>query len=162
MARIPLRYIDIEPSDQYREYIDKKIGILFTGGVGTGKTYELVGLIKSLIASGEKVRFRTFGELCREIRDAVGNNNYTELYNKYISNGIFIIDDLGIENSTPFIKEFIYNLVNDLYNDNKILIITTNLTSEELLTNYSQRVVSRLSEMCEIIKLVGKDRRNKK
>lgn len=161
-ASIPLRYAELEPSDEYRKYIDKKMGILFTGGVGTGKTYELVRLMKSLIASGEKVRFRTFGELCREIRDAVGDNNYTALYNKYVSNQIFIIDDLGVENSTPFIKEFIYNLVNDLYNDNKILIVTTNLTSEELLANYSQRVVSRLSEMCEVVKLTGKDQRNKK
>jgi len=162
MANIPPRYFDVKASDKYRHYVDNDKGILFTGGVGTGKTYELVALMKSLILSGKSVMFRTFGEICRQIRDAVGNNTYTELYNKYLNTDIFVIDDLGVENSTPFIKEFLYNLINDLYNNKKVILMTTNLTSTELLANYTQRVVSRLNEMCAIVKLEGQDRRNKK
>lgn len=162
MANIPPRYADIKASDKYRHFVDGDKGILFTGGVGTGKTYELVALMKSLILSEKRVKFRTFGEICRQIRDAVGDNTYTELYNRYLHTDVFVIDDLGIENSTPFIKEFMYNLINDLYNNKKVVLITTNLTSTELLANYTQRVVSRLNEMCAIVKLEGQDRRNKK
>lgn len=160
-ANIPLRYLDVKPSSKYRHFVDSDKGVLFLGGVGTGKTYELVALIKNLILSEKKVRFRTFGEICRQIRDAVGDNTYTELYNKYLSADVFVIDDLGIENSTTFIKEFIYNLINDLYNNRKVVLITTNLSSAELLSNYTQRVVSRLNEMCGVVKLEGNDRRNR-
>lgn len=161
-AKIPKRYEEVDPSDRYMKSIQNEKGVLFIGGVGTGKTYELVALMKHLISEGKRVKFRTFGEICRQIRDAVGENQYNDLYDSYLKSEVFVIDDLGVENSTPFIKEFIYNLINDIYNNKKILLMTTNLTGAELLGNYTQRVVSRLNEMCDVEKLDGNDRRKSK
>ena len=158
-ANIPKRYADVDGSDKYMKSINKEKGVLLIGGVGTGKTYELVALMKHLMSEGKRVKFRTFGEICRQIRDAVGDNEYNDLYDRFLRSDVFVIDDLGVENSTPFIKEFIYNLINDMYNNRKILLMTTNLTSSELLNNYTQRVVSRLNEMCDVVKLDGNDRR---
>lgn len=162
IANIPKRYEEVDPSDRYMKSIQNEKGVLFIGGVGTGKTYELVALMKHLISEGKRVKFRTFGEICRQIRDAVGENQYNDLYDSYLKSEVFVIDDLGVENSTPFIKEFIYNLINDIYNNKKILLMTTNLTGAELLGNYTQRVVSRLNEMCDVEKLDGNDRRKSK
>lgn len=160
-ARIPSRYQQVPVGVKYADILKSGKGILFTGGVGTGKTYELASAMKWLLGEGEAVRFRTFGDICRNIRDSIGKKNYSEVYREWFSEDIFVVDDLGVENSTSFIQEFVYNLINDYYNWNKRLLITTNLTSQELVENYGQRVVSRLSEMCEIVNLEGNDRRRK-
>ena len=155
-AYIPERFADV-PADT-RVPIGS---IMWSGGVGTGKTYKLVATMKALISRGNEVRFISWGSLVRKIRDSIQNGNYNELYTNILAQNYIVIDDLGTENTTDFICEFVYNLINDVYNfgDKKKLLLTTNLTGVALAQKYGDRTISRLTEMCEVVKMVGDDRR---
>ena len=51
---------------------------------------------------------------------------------------LLIIDDLGSEFSTQFTVACIYNIINTRINLGKPVIISTNLTGEELEAKYTQ------------------------
>ena len=158
-ANIPNRYKDVVADDYHlQEFLDS--GIIFTGQVGTGKTHQLIALLKAVIQSQvQKCEFVTFGELTRIVRGSIKDNTYNEVYEDFAHREFLFLDDMGTENTTDFMKEFFYNLINDRYNNMKPTAITTNLSSEELRQLYSERFVSRLLGICKVVKIEGKDRR---
>jgi len=66
---------------------------------------------------------------------------------------------LGKENSTDWSRQIIYNIINQRYERLKPVIITTNLSVQELNRRVGEATVSRLLEMCQGIKLNGSDYR---
>jgi len=163
ILKIPKRYSGIKSDNQYLKLLKDGKGLLFIGGVGTGKTYSLISTLLALAEERDKyIQFQTFSEVARAIRESIGDNSYNRVYDKYVSSEILVMDDIGTENTTDFMKEFMYNMINDRYNNMLPIMITTNLDSQELSRIYSQRIVSRLFEMCEIIRLEGEDKRKRK
>jgi DNA replication protein DnaC len=79
-------------------------------------------------------------------------------------NKFIIIDDLDTVQTTDFrsqnLKNFIYKLIDYRYNENLIIVFTTNRNYEELVSFYGGRVVDRLLGLCEIIKIEGKSKRS--
>ena len=70
------------------------------------------------------------------------------------------LDDVGAENTTPWVLEELYSIVNTRYEEQRSMVITTNLTDpEQLREQIGPRTVSRLDEMCDDIPVFGPDRR---
>lgn len=135
-------------------------GLLISGSVGTGKTFMCIQIIKTYHkATGSLVKYRTIGEILRKVRESIGKNNYNDLYSKLVNEPLLVIDDIGVETVTDFMKEFLYNIVNDRYNAMIPILLTTNLSAEEFIKYYGERTYSRIAEMCNIVKLQGKDKR---
>ena len=82
-----------------------------------------------------------------------------------VSYPLLIIDDLGIERNSEFALEMIYNVVDRRYCTRKPLIVTTNLSYQDMtrkdLDIEHQRIYSRLMEMCFPVIYQGKDQRQK-
>jgi len=160
---IPQRFVGVNGNVELgKTLLDK--GLLITGGVGTGKTHLLAQAIIGIadvkdLGSGMKIRFRTYGEVARMIRGSIGNGSYQQVYRQLATEDILIMDDLGTENNTEFMVEFLYNIINDRYNKMKPIGITTNLGSRDIINIYGERIASRLNHMCRVIKLNGGDRR---
>ena len=57
---------------------------------------------------------------------------------------LLIIDDLGIESVKPFVKEKLFNLIDTRYRTDKPMIVTSNLTLEEIKVTFGDRVADRL------------------
>ena len=55
--------------------------------------------------------------------------------------------------------EQLYSLINARYEEERAVIITTNLERDDLATQINERTVSRLEEMCEILPVGGEDLR---
>ena len=75
-----------------------------------------------------------------------------------------MIDDLSTERKTEYMQEIVFNVIDSRYRAKLPIIVTTNLTREELLNPADltyQRIFSRLFEMCTPIEVSGKDRRQK-
>jgi DNA replication protein DnaC len=71
------------------------------------------------------------------------------------------IDDLGAENRTDWVLEQLYTIVNSRYEDERAMIVTTNLSYEELVEQLGERTVSRLVGICgDGIPLYGQDERS--
>ena len=78
---------------------------------------------------------------------------------------LLIIDDLASERDTEYMGEIVQNIIDSRYRSGLPLIITTNLTAEELkhpAEIRKQRIYSRLFEMCVPVEVKGYDRRKKK
>ena len=70
------------------------------------------------------------------------------------------IDDLGAENTTDWVLEQLYSIVNTRYEDERAMIATTNLSYEELVEQLGERTVSRLVAICgDGLPLYGEDDR---
>lgn len=143
--------------------------LLFTGNTGLGKTFLSNCITKEIINKNKIVIYQTSPMMLDSIIDyRFGKNNISEeYYNDLINCDLLIIDDLGTEsiNSLKFTE--LFNLLNTrlLNQNNKSLktIISTNLTLQNLFSNYDERIVSRIVGYYNICRFFGDDIRfNKK
>ena len=78
-----------------------------------------------------------------------------------INHNLLCIDDMGAEKLTSHTKSLLYEVMDGRYaNKKKGLIITSNLSLSELSAQLEDdRISSRIAGMCQIIRMVGEDRR---
>lgn len=138
-------------------------GLLLYGDVGTGKTFAAACVANALIDKGYPVLMTNFARICNTVQGLFeGKQEYYDSFNNF---PLLIIDDLKAERKTEYMQEIVYTVIDGRYRAGLPVIITTNLTSDELkhpadLTN--QRIFSRLLEMTIPIEVTGTDRRREK
>lgn len=161
--------------------IRNKRSVFITGPCGTGKTHMGLGLIYewarnnftyTLHKDGFAVKnylnndvpvYTPMIEVLAELRHAMHISKAeideeTVLAN-YLDRPVVFLDDVGSEKITDWSRQILYLIVDRLYRTDQQLIITTNMTLQELAEATDDRIASRLMEMCTIIKLSGHDRR---
>ena len=138
-------------------------GLLLFGSVGTGKTYLAACVANALIDNGIPCLVTNFARIANEVQGLFeGKQEYYDNLNKY---PLLVIDDLSAERKTEYMQEIVFNVIDARYRANLPLIVTTNLTREELLHPSDltyQRIFSRLFEMTVPIEVTGEDRRQRK
>ena len=68
--------------------------------------------------------------------------------------------DRTLARSTDWVLEELYSIVNARYEDSRSIVITTNLDDRKALQEQiGERTVSRLTEMCKELPVLGHDRR---
>ena len=160
-----------EKSKQYAESFVKgenKDSLFITGGVGTGKTHLAASIANYLIENEIPVIFGTLITLLNDIKDTyrIDGNCESDVINKYSKVAMLIIDDLGKERPSEWTLEKLFTIVNNRYENDLPIIITTNYNKEKLrkrlLCNYNEEIVdsiiSRLYEMFRVIIIFGKDK----
>ena len=78
---------------------------------------------------------------------------YEDLYNC----DLVIVDDLGTELSNSFTNSQFFSFLNERHLRKKSILISTNLSLEELKARYSERIFSRLTSNFTFRKLSGPD-----
>lgn len=138
-------------------------GLLFFGDVGTGKTFYSACIANALIDKGYGVLMTNFARIANTVQGLFeGKQEYYDSLNRF---PLLILDDLSAERKTEYMQEIVFNVIDSRYRAGLPLIITTNLTSEELKNPDDvtfKRTYSRLLEMCIPVKVEGKDRRREK
>lgn len=121
-----------------------KININILGGAGTGKTFLLECIASSMIKLGKSVCYKTafdVNEICKQYH--LGKSN--EFYD-LLNSEILLIDDLGTEPIFKNVtKEYLYNIINQRQINKKPTFITTNLSLDNILDKYDERIFSRLA-----------------
>jgi DNA replication protein DnaC len=179
-AVIPRRYRDvsfdrppvteIEPQvvtatrrfvDRIDEHLDAGHGLWFMGPVGTGKTTLAMLVSGSALRAGRSVAIYSLPRLLNEIRETHrAERSHVDLLDRLTAVDLLHIDDVGAERTTDWVLEELYSIVNARYEDQKSVVITTNILDREALCEQiSERTVSRLTEMCDELPLLGHDRR---
>ena len=136
-------------------------GIIFYGSTGTGKTFISCCIANALIDLGYLVIVTNFSKIANELLSTYDKSDYME---KLMKCNLLIIDDLDIERQTGYMSETVYNVIDSRYRSGKPMIVTTNLSSEQLKnpgTIEKQRVYSRIMDVCIPILFAGEDRRYK-
>ncbi len=130
------------------------------GDVGTGKTVFAWSYYLDAKSRGNNAMYLNFADYCRNLRSRYKEGDpYAYAEDIETFQGCLILDDIGAEKSTDFIIESVYMLVNYRYENMLQTLLVSNLSMSTLGKRMNSRIISRLTEMCEIIKFDGKDRR---
>jgi DNA replication protein DnaC len=141
-------------------------GLWFMGDVGTGKTTLAMLVSKEAIKRGHSVAIYSVPRLLAEIRDTydagTGERSYAGLFAQLVNVDLLHLDDLGAEKQTEWVLEQLYALVNERYEQERAIVVTTNLIETGALEQQiGRRTVSRLTEMTDQLPLFGPDLRER-
>lgn len=149
--------------DNFVEMKQRGKGLLLYGTVGSGKTYIAACIANELINRGRPCLVTNFARITNTLQGMFeGKQRYLDDLNRL---DLLVIDDLSAERDTSFMNEMVFNVIDARYRSGKPLIVTSNLTSEELMRPNNidkQRIYSRVLEMCFPVEVKGVDRRKKK
>jgi DNA replication protein DnaC len=153
-----------EFTDRIEDNLDSGRGLWFFGGAGTGKTTLAMLVSRLTLESGRSVAIYSLPKLLARIRrtyDAeAGEQSYIQFFERLTGVDLLHLDDLGAENRTEWVIEQLYALVNERYESQRSLVVTTNLDQADLEEQIGERVVSRLVEICgDPLPLFDDDRR---
>lgn len=162
--------LDKKMSEIVRKYVENRrevcadnIGLLLHGDTDGGKTFWAACIANAMIDNGMSAMITTIPALTRAMQENFEENKVHVL--NQISNVRFLIlDDVGFERRTPYASEKLYEIINARYLAKRPLIVTTNLTLDEIKNpddmDY-KRVFSRIVEMTTPIHVAGQERRQK-
>jgi DNA replication protein DnaC len=133
----------------------KSIGLLLWGNVGTGKSFFAGCIANALLEEGVPVLMTNFSRILNSLSGMYSDekNQFIDSLNKY---SLLIIDDLGIERSTEFALEQVFNVIDSRYRSKLPLIVTTNMTLDELKHPQDlarSRIYDRVLERCVPLKI---------
>ena len=149
------------------EQLDAGAGIWFTGDVGTGKTTLAMLISRTAMEADRTVAIYSLPRLLALLRDTYKDDarySLNDLLDRLSAVDLLHIDDVGAEQTSPWVLEQLYTIVNTRYEDGKAIMVTTNLIKPEgddgLVEQIGQRTVSRLYEICgEPKPMFGEDQR---
>lgn len=140
--------------------------LLFTGNTGLGKTFLTNSIAKMAIENTNSVIYQTAPIFMDKLIEYKFSNDSTgfnkEQYQKIYDVDLLIIDDLGTETMTNNKFTELFNIINTRLLNNKKMLISTNLTLNQLFNRYDERVMSRIIGDFTICKFIGEDIRLKK
>lgn len=148
-----------EYADQFPEHLRTGKGLLLYGPVGTGKSVATACIANAVMEKGYRAKMTSISDVADELWAAEDKAAYLRHLVKY---DLLILDDLGAERKTPYMQEMVYKVINARYADGGPMLITTNLTREELGNPAdigNKRSYSRALERCLAIHVDGADRR---
>ena len=158
---------DAELSDICRRYVarwksmeDKNLGILFYGPVGTGKSYYACAIANALLDKCVSALVTNFPRLLNILQGVRDRQSYIDALRSY---RLLVIDDLGVERDSQYAAEQVFNVIDARSRSGLPLIVTTNLSMDELdnpPTTQHARIYDRVKELCPIrLKMTGQSRR---
>jgi DNA replication protein DnaC len=155
-GRIPRRYrevsFDREPLPtlertapyvvrEVREYVQnvserivRGQGIWFTGDVGTGKTTLAMLVSKAALEANHSVAIYSLPRLLGVLRETFNDASrysLSEFIDRLTKVDLLHIDDVGAEQTSAWVLEQLYTIVNTRYEDGRALVLTTNLVLKD-------------------------------
>ena len=134
----------------WEEFKKDSTGLLLWGNVGTGKSFIAGCIANALLDKGVPVIMTNFARLLNKLTDmyAGDRNAYIDSFKRY---PLMIIDDLGVERNSEFAREQVFSVIDSRYRSELPMIVTTNLTLEELQHPEDlsrSRIYDRVLERC--------------
>ena len=135
--------------------------LLFLGRTGLGKTHLSLAIAGQVAAAGAGVLYSSIQAIVdryERVRfDRGPSSDDREFIHMAPRCDLLVIDDLGSEFSTTFSQSVFYNLLNERITAGLPVILSTNLTLEQLNTTYNERIASRVLCGCTSYSFAGKD-----
>ena len=137
-------------------------GLYLCGGVGTGKTHLAVAVLNEVVRKKRVPSlFVTVPELLDNLREAYNKpgRDLDEWMDAVQNADFLVLDDLGSERVTEWVRERIFVIVNHRYREQLPTVFTSNVGPKDLAEQLGERTASRIIAMCEWIALEGDDYR---
>ena len=140
---------------------------LFWGGTGLGKTHLSLAIAGKAIEKGMGViygsaqSFAVALERERFLREQDMAED-ADVQSQLTDCDLLILDDLGTEASSNYVKSAFYDIINSRMMKNKPTLISTNLTMKDLEKRYTPRFTSRIAGYYSKVQFLGNDVRLQK
>ena len=127
--------------------------LTLTGPTGTGKTMLATAALRELLGVGLTGRYEYVPRLLGQLRSAAGNHHDSSgdhvegIIDRCRHCKVLVLDDLGLENGSEFGVSSLSSIIEDRLTASSRLIVTTNLTHDQLADKHSgayARIASRL------------------
>lgn len=167
-------------------YPAQKIGLLFIGPCGVGKTHLAAAILSELVAKKNAFGvFYDFRDLIRDIQNTFSPDSEvseSDILAPVFDCGILVLDELGARRSSSWVEDTVFYIINRRYNEEKVTIFTSNFpdTAEDadarapmfkktsgfgvaakpedtLVDRIGIRLRSRIYEMCKVVEIDGED-----
>lgn len=156
-SSIMRRYVDHFP-----EFLHQGRGMILYGQCGSGKTFAAACVVNALIDQGYKCFMTNFSRIANTISGLrEGKQDYLDGLNQY---ALLALDDLGAERNTEYMAEIVYGIIDNRYRAKLPMIITSNLSGDELKNPRGiaeQRIYNRVLERCAPVEVSKIDRRRR-
>jgi DNA replication protein DnaC len=134
------------------ENLGEGAGLWFHGDVGTGKTSLALLVCKAAIESGRSVAIYSTPLLLADLKSTFerdASQSYLELFHRLCAVDLLLLDDLGAEKQTDWVLEQLYSLVNERWQNQRSILVTTNSPdpSRDVTLRQLHAEISALSEI---------------
>jgi DNA replication protein DnaC len=187
-AAVPRRYADAAPiaaepavgawAQQVAADPTRARSLLLTGTTGTGKTHQAWAALR-MIAEAGPARYEliatTAADMYGRLRPGGSDAGAETELRRLARIPLLLLDDLGSAKASEWVEEITYRLINERYNACKPTIFTSNYTTQAprdrktgavlgpgLDVILGDRIVSRLTEMTDVVVMAGHDRRRRR
>ena len=137
--------------------------LVFVGPPGSGKTHLLEAIGRQFLDQGRTVRYELVAHLLQRLRSSFNMNEESRVMEVCYGADVLLLDDLGLEKPSDWVREQITALVDERWRNNRLLVVGTNeshITIEEKLgPRLASRLFDRSSGKAKVVYLVTGDYR---
>ena len=120
--------------------------LILMGSYGSGKTHLAAAIANFLTDQGVPNIFVVVPDLMDHLRATFNPNStvsYDQLFDEVRTTQILILDDLGTQSTTPWVREKLYQLFNHRYNSRMPTVITTSNSLDEMDPRLRSRMLDK-------------------
>lgn len=150
--------------ENWSKMYQENVGLIIWGNTGNGKTFAAACIANALLDQGIPVMFTSIPRLLSSMTGLYSSDR-TAYFDSLSNFKLLVIDDLGAERQNEFAIEQVYSVVDTRYKNGQPLIVTTNMTLDEMRNPKNmdyQRIYDRILEMCMPIHFAGDSLRKAK
>lgn len=139
-------------------------GFYLWGNVGAGKTHAAIVLANELMEREMvEVLFLNMPEAITRVKNTFDSEIKSEdskLFERMKEMELLVLDDVGVEKYSDWMADQMYQIIDHRWKNRKPMIITSNLSLEDLGKTYKPQIASRIMGSCKPIRFTERDRRN--
>ena len=132
--------------------------LVLKGGFGCGKTHLAAAIANYRVARGHPVLFVVVPDLLDHLRatfNPASEVTYDRRFEEVRTAPLLILDDLGVQSTTPWAQEKLYQILNYRYNARLPTVITTNCELEEIDLRIRSRLVD--PDFSQVVTILAPD-----
>jgi DNA replication protein DnaC len=133
--------------------------LLLQGGFGCGKTHLAAAIANFAVGMGVPTLFLTVPDLLDMLRFSYDSEDTTfeQRFNEIRNASLLVLDDFGTQNATAWAQEKLFQIINYRYINKLPLVITTNLSLDEIDARIRSRVTD--PQLVSIVRINAPDYR---
>ena len=124
--------------------------LVLIGGTGTGKTHLLEAIGRQYMEQEHEggtpytVRYELVANMLRQLRESFKVETEGSVMAHAYKADLLLLDDIGAEKPSEWVEQELFNLIEDRYRNNRLMVVATNEVEPTIRAKLGDRIASRL------------------